>query len=424
MIVVSVASGTSADGIDVGVVGFGPAGGEQLEVEVLDARTAPWPRGLRERLLALLPPGRTTAAELCSLDTEVGQALAAVAATACRWLADRGATADLVVSPGQTVHHEVVDGHCLGTLQIGQPAWIAEATGLPVLSDLRARDVAGGGHGAPLAGVLDALWLGPVTAGPRVAVNLGGIANLSVVTSTGVEAWDTGPANCLLDVAAARASAGRLTHDVDGALAAAGTCDPALLDRLRAHPFLRAAPPKSTGRETFSESWLDGVLDAHLLDGVLTRERRPLRWPDVLATLVELTASTVAEAVTPRGPAEVVVSGGGARNPVLMAALGRHLDGVPVVTSEHHGLPADGKESVLWALLGWLAWHGVPVTTGEHRPRVPGRFSPGAHGLGLPPPLAAATWPVRLSVRACGGPGTADARDERDEYERDTSEVV
>lgn len=421
MIVVSVASGTSADGIDVGVVQLGPAGAEQLEVEVLGTRTDPWPAGLRDRLLALLPPARTTAAELCALDTEVGRALAAAATSACRSLADRGAPADLVVSPGQTVHHEVVDGRCLGTLQIGQPAWIAEATGLPVLSDLRAGDVAGGGHGAPLAGVLDALWLRPVPAGPRVAVNLGGIANVSVVTADAVEAWDTGPGNCLLDVAAARATGGRLTHDVDGALAAAGSYDPALLARLRGHPFLRSAGPGSTGRETFSEAWLDGVLDSHLLDGMLARERAPLRWPDVLATLVELTASTVADAVAPRAPAEVVVAGGGARNPVLMAALARHLDGVPVVTSEHHGLPADGKESVLWALLGWLSWHGVPVTTGAHRPRVLGRFTPGERGLGLPPPLPVGGRPTRLSLRAAGGGRTTAVRDE---LEHDTWEVV
>ncbi len=161
MIVVSVASGTSADGLDVGVVELATGPDRTLDVEVLDTRTVAWPAGLRARLLAVLPPAGTTAAELCALDTEVGQAVAAAAEGALVRLAGAGRCADLIVSPGQTLHHEVAGDRCLGTLQVGQPAWVAEATGLPVVSDLRARDVAAGGHGAPLAGVLDALWLAP-----------------------------------------------------------------------------------------------------------------------------------------------------------------------------------------------------------------------------------------------------------------------
>ncbi len=149
----------------------------------------------------------------------------------------------LVVSPGQTVFHDVRDGRCYGTLQLGQPAWIAERTGLPVVSDLRARDVAAGGHGAPLASTLDALWLAG-SGGPRAALNLGGIANVSVVGEEGepVRAWDTGPANCLLDVAAHRVTEGRLNHDVDGRLALAGEVRAELLAVLLEHPhFSRAA---------------------------------------------------------------------------------------------------------------------------------------------------------------------------------------
>lgn len=428
MIIVSVASGTSADGVDVGVVRLGPVEGGELALEVLETRTAAWPEGLRERLLAVLPPGRTTAAELCALDTAVGQALAEVAAAACARVSAAGEQVALVVSPGQTVHHEVVGARCRGTLQIGQPSWIAEATGLPVLSDLRASDVAAGGHGAPLAGVLDALWLAPAPgcaadAPPRVAVNLGGIANLSVVAPGRVDAWDTGPANCLLDVAAARATGGRLTHDVDGRLASAGTPDLALLERLLDHPYLRGASssdrPTSTGRETFSEAWLDAVLDAHVLEAMLGRgESRGLDWADVLATLVELSAVTVARSVAPLRPSEVVVSGGGARNPALMAALARHLADTPVVTSDRHGLPVDGKESVLWTLLGWLTWHGVPVSTGAHPPRVLGRISPGVRGLRLPAPLPAEAHPTRLRLH--GEPVGEPARDPDDS----TAEVV
>ncbi len=228
-----------------------------------------------------------------------------------------------------------------------------------------------------------------------MALNLGGIANVTVVGGAavggpaGAVAWDTGPANCLLDVAASRATDGRLDHDVDGALAAAGTLDQVLLDRMLAHPYFRLAPPKSTGRETFTAAWLEEVLGA-----------RPATWPDVLATLVELTAVTVAEAVASRDPAEVVVSGGGAANPALMRALARRLGGTPLVTSDERGLPTGGKEAVLWALLGWLTWHGVPVSTGRHPARVLGRLTPGRDPLRLPAPLDPATYPLRLRLRA------------------------
>ncbi len=401
MIVVSVASGTSADGLDVGVVELAAGPDRSLDVDVLDTRTVPWPAGLRARLLAVLPPAGTTAAELCALDTEVGQAVAGAAEEALARLEGTGRRADLVVSPGQTLHHEVVGDRCLGTLQVGQPAWVAEATGLPVVSDLRARDVAAGGHGAPLAGVLDALWLAPdpgeqpEESRPRVALNLGGIANVTVVGGdarggpAGAVAWDTGPANCLLDVAASRATNGRLDHDADGALAAAGTVDEELLDRMLAHPYFRLAPPKSTGRETFTAAWLDEVLGVP-----------PASWPDVLATLVELTAVTVAEAVAPHDPVEVVVSGGGTANPALVRALARRLGSTPLVISDERGLPAGGKEAVLWALLGWLTWHGVPVSTGRHPARVLGRLTPGRDPLRLPAPLDPPTYPLRLRLRA------------------------
>lgn len=388
MIVLAVASGTSADGLDVGVVDLA-ARDDGVDVRVLGTWTESWPDRLGERLLALLPPATTTAAEVAALDTAVGRAVGAVAAAG---VARTSGAVELVVSPGQTLHHEVVGGDCLGTLQIGQPAWVAEATGLPVVSDLRTRDVAAGGHGAPLAGILDRLWLAGGS-GPRVALNLGGIANVTVVAPDGdALAWDTGPANCLLDVAAARATDGRQRYDVDGALAARGRVHQPLLDLLRQHPHYALAPPVSTGRETFSADYLDATLDA-----VAARGGRP-DWPDVLATLVELTAATVADAVRPHGPEEVVASGGGARNPVLMDALARRL-GVPLRTSDELGLPGDGKEAVLWALLGWLTWHGVPVTTapGLRGPRLLGRISPGADPLVLPPPIAP---PTRLTVLA------------------------
>jgi anhydro-N-acetylmuramic acid kinase len=264
----------------------------------------------------------------------------------------------------------VQDGEAKGTLQLGQPAWIVEATGLPVISDVRARDIAAGGHGAPLAGILDDLWLrGEYT---RAALNLGGIANVTVVRSGRPPlAFDTGPANCLLDDAARRTT-GR-PSDEDGRLAARGTPNAALLQSLLGDPYYALAPPKSTGREHFR---LGNVPD--------------LAPEDLLATLTELTAITVADALEQYAPVEVVASGGGVRNPALLAALERRL---PLTISDERGLPAQAKEAYLMALIGFLAWHQVPLLTGPH---LLGRISPGNAPLTLPPPSAA---PTSLLIR-------------------------
>ena len=377
MIVVAVASGTSVDALDTAAIELTWTGDGTVDLRVLGTGEEPWPDGVAERLLALLPPATTTAAEVCALDTLVGQVIGTAAARAVDALA--GGDADLVVSPGQTVHHEVVGDRCLGTLQLGQPAWVAEATGLPVVSDLRARDVAAGGHGAPLASTLDAYWLAPRADETRAALNLGGIANLTVVGPTGVRAWDTGPASCLLDLAARQVTDGAQQYDAGGRLAAAGAVRDDLLDRLLATPYLALPPPKSTGREMFSQAFLDAAVD-----GV-----PPLSGPDLLATLTELTARTVAAGV-PAEVTEVVASGGGVRNPALMTALARCLDGPTLTTSAAHGIDPDAKEVVMWALVGFLSWHGlagtVPGGTGASGPRVLGRLTPGRDPLTLPPP--------------------------------------
>ncbi|MCD2188282.1 anhydro-N-acetylmuramic acid kinase [Actinomycetospora soli] len=362
-------SGTSADGLDVAVceVEVGPT----TTLAVRHHGAVGWPEGLQERLLAVLPPATTTVGEIAALDHEVGRAAAAAA---------RGHDADLVAWLGQTVFHGIEDGRATGGLQLGQPAWIAEATGVPVVSDLRSTDIAAGGHGAPLASTLDALWLaGPET---RIALNLGGIANVTVVAPAGTTAFDTGPANCWLDVVAHRATG--TAYDVDGALAAAGTVHAALLDHLLAEPYYAAPPPKTTGRELFTAAALDAAV-AHAAPGIAAA--------DLAATLVALTARTVADACRAHGAVEVVGAGGGMANPVLRAALAAALDPVPLVAAEERGLPSDAKEAVLTALLGALTWHGVPGVlpgaTGSATPRVLGRLSSGHRPLRLPEPVAA-----------------------------------
>jgi anhydro-N-acetylmuramic acid kinase len=379
MIVIGMMSGTSVDAIDAAAADL-TWRGTDIVLRPLGHSEMAWPAALRARLVAALPPAATSMEEVCALDVLAGQAFGGAARRAVETLA--GGAADLIVSHGQTVFHWVESGHAHGTLQIGQPACIVEATGLPVISDIRARDIAAGGQGAPLAGTLDALWLASADGKRRAALNLGGIANITVVGRADEPAvvYDTGPANCLLDVEAARLSGGAETCDRDGRLAFSGTPRPDLLERLLAEPYYAMPPPKSTGRELFHTGYVAGMLA-----GLPSVEPG-----DLMATLTELTAVTVARGCTAHGVVEVVASGGGVRNPALMAALARHLAPASLVTSEVRGLPVDGKEAYLMALIGFLTWHGVPGVapgaTGSRTPRVLGRISPGDAPLRLPDP--------------------------------------
>jgi anhydro-N-acetylmuramic acid kinase len=371
MIVAGLISGTSVDAIDLAVADLSWRGPD-IVLRPLHHTEHPWPADTRVRLLAALPPAPTTMAEVCALDVLVGEAFAAVASQA--------EGAELIATHGQTVFHWIADGRARGTLQLGQPAAIVEATGLPVISDFRARDIAAGGQGAPLAGTLDALWLAGDA--PRAALNLGGIANITVVGRPGepVLAFDTGPASCLMDLEAARITQGVQAADIDGRIARSGRVRPDLLARLLADPYYARPAPKSTGRELFDRVYIE----QH------SAGLPPVGDADLMATLVELTAATVADACIRYGVVEVVASGGGVRNPALMAALARRLAPATLITSEARGLPSDAKEAYLFALLGFLTWHGAPGVaagaTGTEIPRVLGRISPGNAPLRLPPP--------------------------------------
>src|SRR3954452_14345755 len=216
MLVIGLMSGTSYDAVDAAAAELRLAG-DALVLKPLGMVSERYGDDLREALAAALPPAAVPLAEVCRLDTRIGQAFAATAVRAHRELC--GGRAELVASHGQTVHHWVADGRVHGTLQLGQPAWIAEATGLPVVADFRPRDVAAGGQGAPLVSLVDLLWL-RVRPGTALALNIGGIANLTAPDGT---AFDTGPACALIDAAASGFSGGRLAYDAEGALAARGT---------------------------------------------------------------------------------------------------------------------------------------------------------------------------------------------------------
>ncbi|WP_285726989.1 anhydro-N-acetylmuramic acid kinase [Psychromicrobium xiongbiense] len=375
-------SGTSHDGIDVAVVDFAsvnPVG--QLEAEVLHLSSPGYPPELRARLAAALPPAQTTLAEICELDTLIGQAFADAADAALR----QSGPVDLVVSHGQTVYHWVRDDHALGTLQIGQPAWIAEKTGSPVLSDVRIRDITAGGHGAPLVSVMDALLLAALP-GRTAALNLGGIANMTVVRSaTDVVAYDIGPANALIDAVMVASGANDLGFDADGEVARRGAVHAGLLAGLLADPYFSLPTPKSTGKEHFHGRYVEEALAR--LDLSLSTE-------DLVATLTAFTAQSVARDVRAAAVDTLLVSGGGYRNPVLMEQLRAGLPGVRVVPSDELGASTDGKEAIAFALIGWLSWHGLPGAlpsgTGAREPRILGTLTPGAGPLRLPEPLTQA----------------------------------
>ena len=381
MRVLGLISGTSHDGIDSAVVDFegidSSSEGAEITATVRQHGAAPYDATLRARIVAALPPAETTFAEVAKLDTEIGQAFAAAAVDA---IAEAGPV-DLIVSHGQTVFHWVEGSQVHGTLQIGQPAWIAERTGAPVLSDIRIRDIVAGGQGAPLASTIDALLL--AGRGNAAAPNLGGISNVTVVSDT-TRAWDIGPANALIDAVIVDRDLHPAGYDEGGRIAASGTVDEDLLAVLLDEPYYRLASPKTTGKELFHLPYVRHAVG-----------ERTISDADLVATLTELTVRTVADALRPEDLSELFVSGGGVHNDVVMRGLAAALPQTRVRRTDELGIGADEKEAVLMALLGYLSWHGAPGTvpsaTGARAARVLGTVTPGATPLQLPAPTAAPT---------------------------------
>lgn len=390
MRVIGLMSGTSADGIDVAVADISgapvEAGGAGLAVQQVGFVAVPWPEE-RRRLIFDLFENQAPPADLCRANFALGETFAAGAQAALAELGLPLASVDLIGSHGQTIWHDVVNGRVTSTLQIGEPAVIAARTGVTTVADFRVADVAEGGQGAPLVSAFDWHLLRPASAlgGWRAVQNIGGIGNVTFLPPQGDDApplaFDTGPGNALIDWAAGEATGGAWTFDHDGELASEGRVVDRLLARWLEHPFFVAAPPKTTGRELFSldlaRQWQAAMRDVG--GGAV----------DLVATLTELTAASIADAYARFAPgrvAEVVVGGGGARNPALMDAIGRQLAdrlgyAVAVTTHEALGIDSDAKEALAFALLAYLCWHGwpgnVPTCTGAQRPAILGQISPG-----------------------------------------------
>ncbi len=363
MLSLGLMSGTSADGVSVALVRV-----EGRSLRVLADDTFPYPRGLRERVLGA---GEARAAELCSLNFELGRTFARAAK---RFLQGRRLRGRLEVagSHGQTVIH-LPEGRAPSTLQLGEPAFLAEELGVPVVSDFRPRDMAAGGEGAPLIPFFDEFVFG---AGPaRVLQNIGGIANASLA-GRGVETFgfDTGPGNCLMDLAARRLSGGRLAYDRGGALALRGRPDEARARDLLRLPFFSRRPPKSLDRSSFGPGFLARYFPA--------RGKRPR---DLMATATYFTALSIADAyrrfVFPRVRVrEAVLSGGGSLNRALVSYLRRLLHPLPVRIISDFGIAPLAKEPAAMALMAALAIEGrvnhCPKATGARGPRVLGKITP------------------------------------------------
>lgn len=357
-------SGTSADGIDAALVDFQP------DIPALKAtRSHPLPPELRHQLEATLAAGRCALDELAALDAGIGAAFAEAALALLRTADLPPAAVRAIGSHGQTLFHQPHGIHA-NSLQLGDANRIAECTGITTVADFRRRDMAAGGQGAPLVpGFHRAVFGG--SGRHRVVVNIGGIANLTVLPADGqpVSGFDCGPGNTLMD-AWARAHLGT-PMDEDGRWAAGAEPDAALLRRMLKEPYFALPSPKSTGRELFNLSWLHAQDIAGLT---------PAR---VQASLCELTAVTVAEAVRRHAPGteEVLVCGGGAYNSHLMNRLGRRLTGVALHTTAHAGWDPQWIEAAAFAWLARQTLTGapgnVPSVTGAYRPVTLGAIYPG-----------------------------------------------
>ncbi|MEA2718523.1 MAG: anhydro-N-acetylmuramic acid kinase [Candidatus Eremiobacteraeota bacterium] len=359
MNIAGVLSGTSLDGIDVAVCAVS-ADGESVSVRCERFATIPFDEALRSRIIAAYPPAAIGALEVSALHAAVGEAFGDAVRTVAA-----GTPLQAVASHGLTLAHDNESRH---TLQIGDAFRIRERVGVTVIHDFRSADTAAGGTGAPLVPFADVLLFGKCA--PCAALNLGGIANMTVLPD-GI-AFDSGPANLPIDMYVTARSEGAQRYDRDGALARAGTVDADLLGRMLYDPYFRRSPPKTTGREQYGAPYFarwGAPLDA-------------LSFPDAVATLTALTVRTVADAFRSAAPraALLIVSGGGARNPALVDGLRALLADVRVAISDEFGIDAEAKEAIAFAILGYTALRGraagLPLVTGARGSRVLGAIAP------------------------------------------------
>lgn len=378
--VIGLMSGTSLDGADAILARFWEEAG-RIRFEVEGFLTHPFPEDLRSAVLEAMRGSDVP--RLGELDVRLGEWFAEAARAVASQAAVPLAEIDLLGSHGQTIHH-APGGAWPFSMQLGDAAVLAERTGLTVVHDFRPADLAAGGQGAPLVPFADrALFADPDHA--IALLNLGGIANVTLMGPGGTPllAFDTGPANMVVDRFVERMTQGRERYDRDGAIALRGRVRPDLLATWAEHPFLGQAPPKSTGREAFGHAYADALWDEAIAQGVKPE--------DLVATTTALTAHSVGQAIAAFAPPDlrpetVIASGGGARNPTLLKALRAALR-VPVIPLDARGVSADAKEALAFALFAYQAARGmvnhVPEATGARQARVLGQIVPGRNFGGV-----------------------------------------
>jgi len=374
--VIGLMSGTSADGVDAALVDIKDRGG-RIRTKLITFLTRRYPPALRQRLLSISEPGAGNAGEVAELNVRVGEIFARTAINVCEIAGVDISKIDFIASHGQTVAHIPAKG---ATLQIGEATVVAARTGLPVVADFRQADMARGGQGAPLTPIADSHFFRHARRN-RVVVNVGGITNVTVLRRTiksiyDIVGFDTGFGNMALDGMAQIISRGKKTYDRQGRMARKGKVKEDWLKKILAHPFFRKKPPKSAGREEFGAVYLD---DLQKQLGVKTRPARL----DLIATLTAAIAHATAQAIDRfvmpvEDVDEVLLCGGGANNPVLVEHFAENMKPAKLALTDKFGIPADAREAMAFALLGYLTMKrrpgNVPSVTGASEPCILGKI--------------------------------------------------
>jgi anhydro-N-acetylmuramic acid kinase len=377
LLALGVMSGTSADGIDVALVRF-----SRRAASLENFAAFPFPRRVREAILQIGEGRPVTTGEISQLNFLLGEEFAAAALAACKKFRVSPSRIAVIGSHGQTVFHQGAKAQFCGadvasTLQIGEPSVIAARTGITTVGDFRPADIAAGGQGAPLVPFVDYMLYRHNRIG-RVALNIGGIANVTVIPARAaledVFAFDTGPGNMVIDALVRHFTRGRKAFDRNGEMAGRGQLLPGLLASLLQGKYFLRQPPKTAGREQYGEKYIESLL--------ASPEARGANPEDVVRTATILTALTILDAlhrfVIPRaGIGELIVSGGGLHNPLLMAQIETGLQNILVRPSGELGVPGDAKEAFAFAVLAWETLHrrpaNVPGATGAERAVILGK---------------------------------------------------
>ena len=376
-------SGTSADGIDVALANISGAP-PRLAAKLEGHYHWAFPKVVRGAILRLANGAPTTTAEISQLNFLLGEEFAAAAIAACaKWRVPLRKIS-LIGSHGQTIFHQGTPANFLSarkissTLQIGEPSVIAERTGLTTIADFRPADMAAGGHGAPLVPFVDYLLYRDTKIG-RVALNIGGIANVTVIPANArpqdVFAFDTGPGNMIIDALVERITKGRATYDRGARIAASGEVIQPLLEKMLRDPYLRQKPPKTAGREQFGSKYAETVWAWSKI-----HRARP---QDLVRTATIFSAFSIIDAlqqfVLPKTAIqELIVAGGGTKNPLIMAQLEAALAGIKIVESSRFGVAAEAKEAFAFAILAYETFHSrtnnLPAATGAKHSAVLGKL--------------------------------------------------